>query len=195
MVAIAGCLITTDEEELMEGGEDLWIFSHLVGRTAKNWCAEPVHPGQENEPIYVHIHACKNESSYFFQAFSTSGRESILSFCKEWENRSQKITHPPWRDTPPQYSHPTPCPVSPLLGAQWLIDWLIDWLTPCVQCVRCFCKVAKSAYYLRHGCLFVCSHVSTRLPLDGFCWNFILKKFKKKPREHLSFLTVGRKYW
>lgn len=82
----------------MEGGEDLWIFSHLVGRRAKYWSAEPVHPGQENEPIYVHIHACKNESSYFCKLFLRVVENPhffSVSFCKEWENRSQKITHPP----------------------------------------------------------------------------------------------------
>jgi len=47
---------------------------------------------------------------------------------------------------------------------------------------RCFHKIVESDCQLRHVCLSVClsvrrPHGTTRLPLDGFSWNFTFECF------------------
>jgi hypothetical protein len=51
-------------------------------------------------------------------------------------------------------------------------------------------SVSPSVYQ----CLSVSLHVSDRLPLDGFPWNFVLKYFKKICWENTNLVEVRRKY-
>ena len=39
-----------------------------------------------------------------------------------------------------------------------------------------------------------CSHGTTRLPIDGFSWNFIFEYFSKTYRENSSFVKIGQEY-
>jgi len=45
------------------------------------------------------------------------------------------------------------------------------------------------------ACLCICLQVSTRLRLDGFTWNLILRTFMKICRENPNFVKIGHKYW
>ena len=57
-------------------------------------------------------------------------------------------------------------------------------------CFRRICKIAKSGYQLRYICTSVCPNGTTRLPMDGFSWNFILEYFSKICRENSSFIEI-----
>ena len=52
---------------------------------------------------------------------------------------------------------------------------------------RCFRKIAKGDYH-------VCPHGTTRLPLDGFSWNFVFEYFSKNRWESSSFIKIGQEY-
>ena len=41
----------------------------------------------------------------------------------------------------------------------------------------------------------VCPHGTTRLPLNGFLWNFIFEDFSKDCRENPSFIKIWQTYW
>jgi hypothetical protein len=45
-------------------------------------------------------------------------------------------------------------------------------------------KIAESDYSLRHVCLSVRLHGTTRLPLDGFSWNYVYEYFTKNCAEN-----------
>jgi hypothetical protein len=48
---------------------------------------------------------------------------------------------------------------------------------------KCLRKIVKSDYYLRHVCLSVCPHRTTRLPLDEFSLNLIFEDCSKKVKK------------
>jgi len=56
-------------------------------------------------------------------------------------------------------------------------------------------RVTESAYYLHDFRPSVCQHVSARLPLDAFPWNFMLATLMKTCRENLYLVTIAQKYW
>jgi len=53
-----------------------------------------------------------------------------------------------------------------------------------------FAKFVKIYYRLRHLCLSVCPHGTTRSPLDGFSWNSIFEYFSKKNSKNSSFIKI-----
>jgi len=53
-------------------------------------------------------------------------------------------------------------------------------------------KIARSDYYLRHVCLSVRPHGTTRLSLEGFSLNFIFEDFTKICKENSSFIKIGQ---
>ena len=55
---------------------------------------------------------------------------------------------------------------------------------------RRVCKIAKSDYQLRHVCLSVRPHRTTRLPLDGLSLNFIFEYFWKIFPENSGFMNT-----
>jgi len=52
---------------------------------------------------------------------------------------------------------------------------------------------AVSDYELHHICLYVRPRGTTRLPLDGFSWNFVLVSFTKICWPNSSFVKIGGK--
>jgi hypothetical protein len=74
---------------------------------------------------------------------------------------------------------------------------------------RCVRKIQKSDYQLRNVSPSICSHGTTWLPIDGFCWNLIIEFFWKSvekiqvslkadknnkdfTRRHFTFLIISR---
>jgi hypothetical protein len=59
-------------------------------------------------------------------------------------------------------------------------------------------KVSKSDYQLRHFCPcvrpYVLPHGTTRIPLDGFSFNFIFGYFSKHFREHSSLIKIEQEW-
>ena len=65
-----------------------------------------------------------------------------------------------------------------------------SYLSYAVLFLGAFIKIAKSDYMLRHVCLSVRPHGTTRLPLEGFSWNLIFQHFSKICRENSSFIKI-----
>jgi hypothetical protein len=56
-------------------------------------------------------------------------------------------------------------------------------------------KIAKSDYRFRRARLSVCPHGTTRLPLDGYLWNFIFEYFfRKSVKKNSSVIEIWQQY-
>ena len=51
-----------------------------------------------------------------------------------------------------------------------------------------FRKIAEKKTQMRHIYQSICSHGTTRLPLDGFSWNLIFENFSKIYEKYSSFI-------